>query len=471
MGQGSSSHGTSHVRECCVCFDENPRGVACGDEAHAAHAHFLCADCAPREVQRVLQALQEPVPLQQFRARGGRIKCVEDGCAAPYRDELLLPLLPWSTAQAYRREQADAAEAPCAGKLQSEAAATAEFLRRHYRNAVQCPRCHAGPVIPENCADLQAHHNEPTGRGGRISNACRECGFFSRNRADWVAWDGSMRGEERAGGDSMDPSALLRGAFSAISSATLLASSAATLLTAVTAAATNLPVASDRMQDLSRQQQDQLATLMNVAGIDDFVLARDLLRENNWHLQASVNAYFDGLQRNGTRSSCPWAARARQCSLMFAMLCVLALLLLLGADVRTPPSGVLAYHISAAARLVAPAFVVGEPIRLERRPGLIPGFVNGRPSTAFRASNLPDGLTIDRNTGVISGTAVAASSRRVQVSAYTPGVAGGPTTTLTLKVKDPVQMNGALSDVFDTVMAGAGTVMVGALYWLVTQND
>ena len=81
-----------------------------------------------------------------------------------------------------------------AARAAHDAAATAEFMRRQYPNAVQCPRCHAGPVIPENCYDLQAHHGETLGRGrGRISNACPSCGFFSRERGDWVRWDGQMR--------------------------------------------------------------------------------------------------------------------------------------------------------------------------------------------------------------------------------------------------------------------------------------
>ena len=277
--------------ECCVCFDEVARGVVCGTR----EGHFLCAVCAPREVQRVLQALQEPGPLQQFRARGGRIKCVVDGCEAPYRDELILPLLPPSTAQAYRCEQADAAEAPRAGNLQSEEAATAEFLKRHYRNAVQCPRCAAGPVIPEHCADLQAHHNQAMERGGRISNACPACGFFSANRADWVAWDGHMRGVSR------------------------------------TAAATNVssawaPASSGRMEGLSGEQQEKVTALMRVAAIEDVVFARDLLQEHNWQLETSVNTYFDRLQRNGPARPCPWTAKACLISLL-----VLALLLLLDA--------------------------------------------------------------------------------------------------------------------------------------------
>jgi hypothetical protein len=51
-----------------------------------------------------------------------------------------------------------------------------------------------GPVIPENSYDLQAHHGESSSSGrGRISNACPSCGFFSRERGDWVRWDDQLR--------------------------------------------------------------------------------------------------------------------------------------------------------------------------------------------------------------------------------------------------------------------------------------
>jgi hypothetical protein len=63
-------------------------------------------------------------------------------------------------------------------------------MRRQYPNAVQCPRCRARPVIPENCYDLQAHHGESSNIGrSRISNACPSCGFFSRERGDgqWLS--------------------------------------------------------------------------------------------------------------------------------------------------------------------------------------------------------------------------------------------------------------------------------------------
>jgi hypothetical protein len=78
-------------------------------------------------------------------------------------------------------------------RTQQDAAATAEFMRRQYPNAVQCPRCGAGPVIPENCSNLQTHHGENARGGGQISNACPACGFFGRQRDDWDTWNGQMR--------------------------------------------------------------------------------------------------------------------------------------------------------------------------------------------------------------------------------------------------------------------------------------
>jgi hypothetical protein len=79
-------------------------------------------------------------------------------------------------------------------RAEQGAAAAAEFMRRQYPNAVQCPRCHTVPVIPQYCYNLQAHHGELPDTGcGCISNACPSCGFFSRERGDWVRWDGLLR--------------------------------------------------------------------------------------------------------------------------------------------------------------------------------------------------------------------------------------------------------------------------------------
>ena len=54
----------------------------------------LCADCAPREVQRILEAIQKAEPLARHRAQGGRIMCVQQGCEAPYAEPALARVLP-----------------------------------------------------------------------------------------------------------------------------------------------------------------------------------------------------------------------------------------------------------------------------------------------------------------------------------------------------------------------------------------
>jgi serine/threonine protein kinase len=200
------------VRTCNICFDMNVLGLAC----EGLSAHFICSDCAQLEVQRVMQAIQEPDPLERHRARGGRIKCVQPFCKALYDEPSLARVLSGNVFQQYRAAQdaiveqrlfeqlqkcfqeqlagvrAEFEHCKVALRTKQDAKATAEFMRRKYPNAVQCPRCGAGPVIPENCYDLQVHHGDRT-RGGHISNACPACGFFSRDRRHWDRWNGQMR--------------------------------------------------------------------------------------------------------------------------------------------------------------------------------------------------------------------------------------------------------------------------------------
>ena len=202
---------------CCICFDHLPVSAGLGCERNTDH--FICGNCAPHEVQRILREVQEEeAPLARHRAQGGRIKCVQPDCDAMYAEPALARILPDESFREYRAAQDAVVEQRVFEQLQQrfqdelaaarqefergnsaarathDAAATAEFLRRGYPHAVQCPRCHAGPVIPENCFDLQAHHGDALPRGrGRISNACPSCGFFSRERGDWVRWDGQMR--------------------------------------------------------------------------------------------------------------------------------------------------------------------------------------------------------------------------------------------------------------------------------------
>jgi interleukin-1 receptor-associated kinase 4 len=203
-------------QQCCICYDVLPVSAGLGCESSARH--FICGDCAPHELQRILEAIQEAEPLARHRAQGGRIICVQQGCEAPYVESVLARVLPDVLFRQYRaaqdavveqrlfaelqqvfQEQLEAARrelenANNVARAEQDAAATAEFMRRQYPNAVQCPRCHAGPVIPENCYDLQAHHGQSSSSGrGRISNACPSCGFFSRERCDWVRWDSQLR--------------------------------------------------------------------------------------------------------------------------------------------------------------------------------------------------------------------------------------------------------------------------------------
>jgi interleukin-1 receptor-associated kinase 4 len=200
-------------RTCIVCFDDKSAGLDC----ETSRDHFICAECAPQEVQRVLQEIREPAQLARHREQGGHIKCVQPDCEAAYPEPALARVLSDDLFRQFRAAQdavveqrlfdqllarfqvelaAARAEFEAGNTLartQQDAAATAEFMLREYPNAVQCPRCSAGPVIPEGCPDLQAHHGERAHHGGQISNACPACGFFSRERGDWVRWNGQMR--------------------------------------------------------------------------------------------------------------------------------------------------------------------------------------------------------------------------------------------------------------------------------------
>ncbi|ETV81027.1 TKL protein kinase [Aphanomyces astaci] len=203
------------LRMCNICFDQSANGLGCGA---GDVLHFICADCAPQEVQRILNEIEaEATQLARHRAQGGRIQCVMPGCDAVYSEQALAKVLPDAIFGHYRAAQdavveqrqytyhqerfqleLEAARAEFKrsndlARTRQDAAATAEFMRRQFPNAVQCPRCGAGPVIPENCYNLKTHHGESTSGGGRISNACPSCQFFTPERSVWANWDGQMR--------------------------------------------------------------------------------------------------------------------------------------------------------------------------------------------------------------------------------------------------------------------------------------
>ena len=141
----------------------------------------------------------QPDCCEAFYPETGLARAVSDDVFRQYsaaKDQVVEQRLFEELQQRFQRELAAAMaefqRSNLAAQSAHNEAATAEFMQRQYPNAVQCPRCGAGPVIPENCYDLQAHHGQNT-RGGRISNACPSCGFFSRDRGHWVRWNGQMR--------------------------------------------------------------------------------------------------------------------------------------------------------------------------------------------------------------------------------------------------------------------------------------
>ena len=133
-----------------------------------------------------------------------------DACGAPFSDSDLGKLLPAGLFHTYLDRREDVIKEQLREEFEAEAEkrrtaeleevqrmneeATRRMLQQEYPNAVQCPRCGAGPVVPENCYNLETHHGQELRGGGRVSNACPACGFFDRDRGNWARWDGRLRG-------------------------------------------------------------------------------------------------------------------------------------------------------------------------------------------------------------------------------------------------------------------------------------
>jgi len=210
------------LQTCIVCFArrETAQGAVCG------HSHYTCGTCLSSYVQCELQlTMSSSDSLATHRARGGKIACPackhtaarEPQDAQRYLSEQQLSqFLKAATFDSYQAARDEATEhriweqhqelfMQAVRNLERQFAeqrltqlaventnATQEHLRRHYPNAMQCPTCGVGPVLPEGCMDLQAHHGERRGTRGFISNACSGCGFFARDRNAWARWDGRL---------------------------------------------------------------------------------------------------------------------------------------------------------------------------------------------------------------------------------------------------------------------------------------
>jgi hypothetical protein len=88
-------------RTCIVCFDDKSAGLDCETSRH----HLICAKCAPQEVERILQEIQEPAQLARHREQGGRIKCVHPDCEAAYPEPALARVLSDELFRQYRAAQ------------------------------------------------------------------------------------------------------------------------------------------------------------------------------------------------------------------------------------------------------------------------------------------------------------------------------------------------------------------------------
>merc|ERR1712166_812137 len=58
-------------------------------------------------------------------------------------------------------------------------------LKAVYPSARQCPSCAFGPLVNENCSDMQAHTNTH-------NNNCPRCGHFNKDWGTYKLWDGRL---------------------------------------------------------------------------------------------------------------------------------------------------------------------------------------------------------------------------------------------------------------------------------------
>jgi hypothetical protein len=199
-------HRAEQVSECAVCAERTRHA----DGAVCAEGHLICtANAAMRCLQRWAEHCMGE-DLTTRRAWDGRVRCPVGGCGAPpFEDPEMARLLPAALFQTYLEKRTDVVKAALWEEFEEteqerrkadvarldamNEEATRKLLEQEYPNAVQCPKCGAGPVVPENCYNLATHHGDALAGGGRVSNACPACGFFDSDRGNWAKWDGRMR--------------------------------------------------------------------------------------------------------------------------------------------------------------------------------------------------------------------------------------------------------------------------------------
>ena len=205
------------------------------------------------------------------------------------------------------------------------------------------------------------------------------------DRGEWVAWDGRMRdascvtrlcssAQHSASFIFAIATRLLFTAFStgvfAYSISYGLARRAAASIRAAFAIISAILEVSSRMKGLSRERQEMLRTLKEVVCIKDSSIALELLEENGWQLDASINSCLDRA-RHHEQIERNWSIR--QYVSVTALVLAMMLLFLIGASaglgVLYSPGG------HGAKQSPEEHFARGKPLREEnpgaevRRPG------------------------------------------------------------------------------------------------------
>lgn len=216
--------GIAPPRRCCVvCFEEPSHGeggITCSGDPE----HLVCSDCLEPLVKTKVEAImatgsgdascpgEAGLIFCPCRGLTGRDRCT---AVSPFADRDLAQAVSAETfamyldgrsaaklAEVERRAYADAHEMMQEEMKAMKAVANATSahgsrllaaaLKRSMPDARMCPECGHGPMDHRDCEDLAAHHGQVLESGARIDNACPKCGFFSRDKADWPLWDGTL---------------------------------------------------------------------------------------------------------------------------------------------------------------------------------------------------------------------------------------------------------------------------------------
>ena len=197
--------------QCVVCLEAKHGGAACcmsssGSDSTSASAsdtvtekatHFICHECIPMYVGSELQNDDSSDRrLMERRAFGHCLRCpcspMPLNCGGYLEERHVRPFLTtalWSQLQA----ASEADEKHLQWQKESRDNEDPEFLReallRSMPNAVQCGRCHYGPIDHAGCEDLDAHHWQWQGNS-QIQNQCPKCGWWAHSIESWPPWNG-----------------------------------------------------------------------------------------------------------------------------------------------------------------------------------------------------------------------------------------------------------------------------------------